>query len=437
MGSNIRFVPLFLLILIMEMATPSRAQENVMPINLEMALSIAGADNLTIKEYQLRQELALADLTKAKEWWLPDLYAGTSFHQLWGNAMNGNGAFFTDVNRQSLWGGVGVNASWDFGNGIFMANAAELKSEAVVFETEAKQNQALLKVIETYYDFLVAQLYTKAYEQLANQAGIIADQIGIQVEAGLLFESELLLAQSNHSHYKVQMMTAKIQESTASAMLLELLNIDASAQLVSTDSVLTPLELEESELDLETSFDPVYEKRPEIKSMDLMLQTLNAQKKTTTTGLLLPTFSVGAYGSYFGAVFSPINPTSALNASLIWKIPTGRLIYGGELKQFDVRIALQENQILQAKAFISGEVMAFRRKAVIVKQQLEIALEGSRLAEKALDQCVQRQQLGTVRPFEILQAQEIYINARLDYLASVSMYNKAQYQLFVALGNNL
>jgi outer membrane protein TolC len=68
---------------------------------------------------------------------------------------------------------------------------------------------------------------------------------------------------------------------------------------------------------------------------------------------------------------------------------------------------------------------------------MAIAREGSRFAEEALSQSIQRQQLGTVRPLEILQAQEIYIRSKLDELKAAGEFNKQQYKLFVAVGNNL
>ena len=71
------------------------------------------------------------------------------------------------------------------------------------------------------------------------------------------------------------------------------------------------------------------------------------------------------------------------------------------------------------------------------KEQTEVALEGSQLGEQALKQSIERQQIGTVRPFEILQAMEIYIKSRLDHLKAVSTYNKALYKIFVAMGNDL
>jgi outer membrane protein TolC len=68
---------------------------------------------------------------------------------------------------------------------------------------------------------------------------------------------------------------------------------------------------------------------------------------------------------------------------------------------------------------------------------MDIAMAGGQFSEQALKQSIQRQQLGIVRPFEILQAQEIYIKSRLDYLKAVSSYNKAQYAYYVAIGNTL
>lgn len=411
-------------------------QAGIQSINLETVLQLGGANNLTIQEYKQRQELALADLAKAKEWWLPDIYAGAMVHHLWGNAMNTDGKIFTDLDRRNFWGGIGLNAIWDFGEGLFKADAAELMAQAAVYQTQAQGNKALLNIIQTYYDFLAAQLYYKAYEQLAAQAETIADQIAIQVEAGLRYESELLLARSSYNHLKVEMLNIRTEYNNKSATLVKLLNLDPAIKLVGTDTVLAPVEKVSTE-NITASFDSAYQDRPELKNMELVLQSLNAEKKTTTTGLLLPELQVGTYGSYFGKISSPIDPTSEINAALIWKIPMGRLTYGGTLKQYNVRIALQENRIAQARTQVNEELISTREQIIAAKEQMEVAQEGSHLSEEALKQSIERQQLGTVRPFEILQVQEVYINARLDYLKAVASYNKAQYAYYVATGHNL
>ncbi len=45
--------------------------------------------------------------------------------------------------------------------------------------------------------------------------------------------------------------------------------------------------------------------------------------------------------------------------------------------------------------------------------------------------------LGVGLPLEVLQAQKALIQARKDYISSIIDYNKAQYKLLVAMGNDL
>src|SRR3990170_1538299 len=202
-------------------------------INLETVLRLGGANNLTIKEYKQRQELAAANLTQSKEWWLPDLYAGIQSHRLGGAVMNGNGNFFLDVSRDNLWMGLGLNATWDFADGIYKVKAERLNARAAEFQTQSKRNHALLEIIDSYFDFLSAQLSAEAYQQLASQADTISRQIEIQVQAGLRYQSELLLSKSNLNHLKVEMLNAMAGYYSQSAKLINLLNLDPAIKLVS------------------------------------------------------------------------------------------------------------------------------------------------------------------------------------------------------------
>ncbi|MEX2231173.1 MAG: TolC family protein [Cyclobacteriaceae bacterium] len=419
-------------------------------IDLETVLRLGGANNLTIKEYKQRQELAIANITQAKEWWLPDVYAGIQAHQLSGAVMNGNGNFFLDVSRENLWMGLGLNATWDFANGIYEVKAERLDARAAEFQTQAKRNDSLLEIIESYFDFLSAQLSTEAYRQLASQADTISRQIEIQVQAGLRYQSELLLSKSNLNHLKVEMLNAMAGYYSQSAKLVNLLNLDPAIKLVSIDSIMSPLTLI-SEPEEDIRFDYTYSKRPDIQEMHFRSKALEMERNATTKGLLFPELSVGTYGSYFGRLNGQVTPmvpaeypetkklypTNEVNVSLMWRIPLGRVFYAGDLKKYDAQLRIQQVQTEQVKAQVNNEIINSLEQLKVAKVQMELALEGSNLAEEALSQSIQRQLLGTVRPFEILQAQEVFIKSRLNYLNAMATYNKQQYRLFVGLGNNL
>jgi len=437
----------FVLFLIVANSNQLTAQDTI-PINLEKVLELGGADNLTIKEYKERQELSLAELTKAKEWWLPEIYAGAQTHQLWGAAMNADGRFFLDVNRQNLWGGLGLNANWDFADGIYSAKSANLRSQASQFLSQAERNQQLLEMINAYYELMTAQLNYNAYQNLVNQSDSIVQQIQIQVEGGLLYESELLLAKSNKNHLQVEMLNAKKDYNNASAALKKLLNIEQNIKLLSADESLLPLHFT---AELEAVEDSVYLNRPEIKANELQFQALEMERKKYTTGLLIPELNIGTYGSYFGRINGNVSPmfpaqypetqqlypTSALNVSLMWKIPLGALTYQGDKKSFDSKMRLNEIEAEQFKVQINEEVANATSDLQLGKEQIEIAKEALDFTTEALNQSIERQKLGTAKPFEVFQAQQFFLQAQLDYLKAVSAYNKAQYALKVAKGENL
>ena len=444
MKNSLKYFVAFLLVA----ATFAVNAQTTLPINLQTVLEMGGANNLTIKEFKAKQELAEANLSKAKEWWLPDVYAGLQTQQLWGAAMNADGRFFLDVNRQNLWGGLGLNANWNFAEGIYKTKSAKLQVQASVYKTQAERNNTLLETIKTYYNLQTAQMKVVAYKNLVAQSDTITQQISIQVDAGLRYQSELLLSKSNQSHLKIEMLNAKTQYNQKSSELVRLLNLESNVKLVIIDSVMVPLNFQQEFLSVN---DSTYKNRPEIKVVDLTIQSLQTERKIITTGLFIPTLSIGTYGSYFGRINGAVSPvfplqypetkqlypTGMLNASLTWKIPLGRLIYKGDLKKFKSQITIQEIKSEQLKGRINEEIANAQQLIIIGKEQIQIAKAGLDLTTEALHQSIERQKLGTVKPFEVFQAQQFFLQSQLDYLIAISKYNKSQFELKAAKGEIL
>jgi outer membrane protein TolC len=268
------------------------------------------------------------------------------------------------------------------------------------------------------------------------------------VDGGLLYQSEVLLAKSNKNHLKVEMLNAKKNFNSASAELKKLLNIEQNVKLVSTDKALLPLEFSEV---FEPTIDSIFLNRPEIKANNLELQALEYQRKKHTTGLLLPELNIDTYGSYFGRIngnVSPITPaevpepkqlypTGALNVSLLWKIPLGELTYNGDKKKYESLIHLKEIEKEQFEVQANEEISNAISDLQAGKEQITIAKEALELTAEAMRQSIERQKMGTAKPFEVFQAQQFYLQAQIDYLNAVSAFNQAQYALKVAKGESL
>lgn len=414
------------------MATQITNAQQPFAINLETVLKLAGANNLTVKEYQLKYQQALANQSKTREWWLPNVYAGYNTHYLNGAAMNADGKIFTGVNRNNLWAGLGIAAEIDFGKGFYQTLAARQKVQSANYFIIAEKNKAVLNAIHNYYDLQAAQLKYIFLKHLAEQSDTISQQIKIKVDIGLGYQSDYLLAQSNFKHINISMLQAKNDWLKVSALLASLLNLENNISLISADTVFAPLQLTAVLKDT-TGF----QKRPEFLGMNAALQSYVTLKKTANQGLLLPKLKMGFDNGSFGAYNAALYNTYQFNASLLWNLPLGRLTYKGDIKQWNAQISLQQNKVAQFKNQYQQEIATATAQVQIANEQIIIAKEALQLASEALYQSTERQKLGTAKPFEVFQVQQYYLQTQLDYINVVSEYNKAQYSLFVASGNNL
>lgn len=420
--------------------------QDMMPINVQSVLELAGANNLTIKEFQHKQEIAHARLTQAGEWWYPQIYTGAKTQQFWGASMNANGTLNTDVSGDNLWLGVGVNATLNFADGIYKTKAAKLNLQAVTYTTQAERNQALLRCVNVYYDMLNEQFKVQAYTDLAAQAKNITDQIDVQVTAGLRYQSELLLAKSNYAHLKLELLNAQSAYRLKSAELVKLLNIPGDVVLHGSESYPVPVEWVNVK---GTQEKPVNDNRVERKAVEATIHALEEQKKTVTTGLYLPQLSVDTSTSYFGSLTGnapsvipgqgskQLYPTSGANIALLWKIPFGRLVSGGDAEYYDAQIKTQYVKALQIEGQIKQEISDALEQVIRGQERIVVAKEGLETTVKALNQSIERQKLGTAKPFEVFQAQQFYLQAKIDYFKTVGEYNKAQFAYKVAKGDIL
>lgn len=404
-------------------------------INVESVLKLAGANNLTVKEYQLRYEQALAEQTRAQEWWLPNLYAGTSTHFLTGAAMNTDGKIFTGVRQNNLWAGLGASAEIDFARGKYDVLAAKQRVKVAAYQSSAERNKAVLQALTTYFDMQADQVKYLFLQQLIKQADTLAQQVKVKVDAGLMYQSEYLMASSNFNHLKVSMLQAKADWQGKGIALARLLNIENPSGMLSADTTLIPLQIVPQQT--VSNYMRNVEKRPEYSGLKEQLNSFYTLRQGAVKGFYKPKLRIGTDNGPFGGFGKTFQNTYQFNASLVWTLPLGLLTYKGDIKRWDAQIKLQQNQVEQFKNEFVQEVTDAGMQLQNTKEQMDVAKEALRSSGEALYQGTERQKLGTAKPFEVFQSQQFYLQAQIDYLNAVASYNKAQYALYVAIGNNL
>ena len=406
-------------------------KDESLPINLETVLRLAGANNLTVKEYELRYSLSLAEQTKAAEWWLPTVYAGYTTHLLNGAAMNTDGKIFTGVKQNNLWAGTGVFATIDFGS-IYRSLAAKQSAQAASYFSKEEKNQAILHAVQAYFDLQAWQMKYLFMQGMVGQADTLSQQIKIKVDAGLLYQSDYLLAQSNYEHMQVSVLQAKVEWQKKSAELAALLNLDNGTTPISADTALVPVSMDEPPPAADG-----YRNRSAFAGLSLQLRSAETLRKTQYAGLLLPTLQVGAGNGAFGAYGTSLYNTWHMNASLLWSLPLASLSTKGDLKKYDAQIRLRQNAIEQFRNQYRKETATALSQAETAKEQMTHARAALKASATALAQGIAREKLGTARPFEVFQSEQFYQQAQAEYVQAVSEYNKAQFALKVAVGGVL
>ncbi len=285
---------------------------------------------------------------------------------------------------------------------------------------QAKKNEAILKAILVFYDLQGKQAEYETLTNLLNYAGRISGQLKIQVDGGQLYRSEYLLAQSNYYNAWVALQQVIKNIHSISAELTEVLNIeDEDILLLSSTNDVEPVELLDKLMVTTELYDSAYLRRPELQYHQNMIEARKLDQKRLTKGLLLPQLNLsltdGSVGPFNGVPNN--NPTEFMNrfentfevnVVVGWSIPLDVLISGGQRKKAVALIQWSQIQQNQQKILIKKEISQALSDYRESKNQLQIAKESSQFAEAALEQSTQRQKLGTAKPFEVFQAQEIY-----------------------------
>ena len=396
-------------------------------MNFDELLSLAGAENKTLNMIASRTALSQAEWAQSRDWWIPDLYAGLHVHQLWGNVLNSDGQIFRDVDRQSFSGAIGLEATFDFHEGAKNNKLSQYLSDQQTLQSTIDRNEFLLDVIRSYYQAIGSNLEAEAYAKLIFQGDSIIEQLDLLVEQGLQYNTDLLLAKSNRENNKISFGKTLQTLDRLTYELKILLNISEESD-VQFVGPLKPISLLNS--------DSAQATLPALALMEKRFDAKQFEYKSAKREAWVPTLHVQGYTSLFGGVFDPLDPTHAINGGLGWNIPLSRLS-GAEMQILEIEKILLSDELDLLKIKADYSVKRIQNDIGLLEQHINSAQSAVTFAKQALDETIIRQNLGLARPFEIEMAEKAFIQSRINYIQGVVSFNIRQYELFVAMGNNL
>jgi outer membrane protein TolC len=424
--------------------SPFPCGTELLPIDLPTALQLVNGNNPTIQLARLRTDEAYARIRQAQVAWLPNLDLAPSYYRHDGELQNSMGLVFgTSKSNVAVTGGPVFDV--DTSVGLFAPLIARQLARAQTAETQATINDTQLRVALAYLDLL------QAYGQLAVNRDILArdEEVLRRAEAAQQAELSKTGADINRARTEYQLrlqerITLKGQVRVASARLARLLLLKPTVALEPAEPSVVPVTLVPDDACIDDLVAKALQYRPEVIRSQSYVDAGRTRWKQSRLRPLLPHLQV-AYtaGGFGGGQDSDINNFKGRGdgtAQAVWQLDN--LGFGNKAANRIRGIEIDEAvaQVVEVKAEVAEEVT---EAAQIARARLEALASGQEAIRQAVEMFRKldlisfgmngpNKQLDSVEPLLAVQA---LAQARFQYLNEVVDYNRAQFQLYRALGS--
>jgi outer membrane protein TolC len=427
------------------------------PINLPTAMKLGNARGLDIELASRRLQAAGAELQRAKVLWLPNLIVGTDYYRHDGQIQDIQGNVF-GTSKQGFSIGGAPYMVFAFADAIFSPLAARQTTRARQAEVQAAANDTLLAVTQAY--FRVQQ----ARGELAGTLDSLrfADDLLRRLDK---LAPELVPALEVH---RTRALAARVRQArfqsennwrTASAELIRVLYLDPTLVV----EPLEPPHLQVSLLPLNEPVDnliPVaLTNRPELAAQQALvqatLQLLRQEKwRPLVPSVLLRGFSTPVVGSlgvtYFGggmnSDMSNFSVRQDWDLQVLWTLQNFGLGNRALIRQRAAENKVALTELFRIQDRVAAEVVQAYSSAQTAEGRIREAEAGLKEAQELVRQDLAalgqtRRQAGPgavtllVRPQEVVASIQFLQQAYADYYSSIADFNRAQFQLYRALGH--
>ena len=425
-------------------ASPSGADVRVLPIDLITALRLADANNPTIALARERINEAYALLRQAQVLFLPNLQTGPAYVRHDGLLQNSSGLVFP-VSKWNFFQGGGAVLSVETSEALFAPLVARRLVEATAAQAQGVANRIQLDAASQYLDLL------QAYGALAINAETVANAERSQEIAGQIEKAGLgkTPADANRIRSEVRLREEERtdlegQAAAVSALLAQTLMLDPTVDLRPADTAIVPITLISATTSLDELTATGLMSRPELAEGRAQIAAALARWRQARTGPFLPRLEVDYIaGEFGGGTHDETQRFGGRGDGLAQAVWTLHNLGAGDVALARARRS-QYNQtnlhLVELEAQVAAEVTAAAKRARARERALDHAQQAVQDAEKAWQQVLNftlQAAFRKVRQFEALElliAERDLDQARRQYLTQVIEYNRAQFQLYWALG---
>jgi outer membrane protein TolC len=446
---------------------PVEETDNSFPINLATALRLADARPLVIAAAQASAWVAEARLQRAQVLWIPQFNIGAVYYR-----HDGYGPDFNRGVNNPAYGGptpggpLSQNLNWFYANGslyesvnltdaIFQPLAARQTLDAQRFDIQTAKNDALLATAKAYFEVHQYRGQYAGSLDVFDRGQKLVKRIE-QLSEDLVPKVEVDRANRMLAGVLQRTVAARERWRISSADLTQVLRLDPTA-------VIVPMEqdhLQVTLIDPARSLDELVAigvaHRPEIASNKSQIRAAEVRVRQEKNRPLLPLVLVtgfqgpggmysqfGAFGTGSGGSLNQWSFRDDVSLQLIWQLEGlgfGNLarIKQQRGEQSDAIVQLFKNQDKVAAEVTSAQarVQSAALRSIQAERQLREAIVNYDGNYEGLAQTTRFENVlyQVYRPQEAVKALETLLESYDRYFSSVAEYNKAQFELYHAIG---
>ena len=433
---------------------PTEPTDRRFPINLATALRLSDARPLMVAAAQAGVWVAEAQLTRAKLLWIPTLNIGFDYIRHDGGGPDFNKGIMTAPSVNFFYGGVGAVGNIPTTDAIFQPLAARQVLNARHLNIQTAKNDALLMTSDAYFQVHQYRgIYAGALYCVERGHELVARITQLSKE--FVPKVEIDRARNMLADLEQQAVSARQEWRVQSANLTQVLRRDPRAVVVPLEHDHAQITLIDPARTLDEMMPIALTNRPELAAHRALVQAVVAQIRAEKARPFLPSILLNGFqtpNEMLQAGLFGLGPNSSLNQWVgrddfsiqpLWQLDAFGL---GNLAR------IKEQRGSQSMAIIEFYRWQDTVAADVTRAQARVQSAAARVvqADRAMRTAIitfngnyeglrQTTRLGNVlvlvnRPQEAVFALQLLKVAFDEFFTTVAEYNRAQFELFHALG---
>ena len=433
---------------------PHETTDLSFPINLATALRLSDARPLIVAAAQASVWIAEAQLTRAKILWVPSVIMGVDYIRHDGGGPDINKGVMTAASVNFFYAGPGLWQYVNLTDVIFEPLAARQVLNSSHWDVQTAKNDALLQTADAY--FLVHQ-YRGTYAgalYCVEKGHDLVDRIATLTRE-LVPAVEVDRARNFLADLEQRAVLARQEWRVTSANLTQLLRLDPRAVVEPLEHDHTQLTLIDPGKTLDELMPIALANRPELGSRRSLVQAAEVRVRREKARPFLPLVMLNGFqsaGMFIQGGLFALGPNSSLNQWVGRDDTTIQVMWQLEGFGFGNLARIKNQRGSESRAIIDLLHTQDRVAADVTRTLARVQSAASRVlqADRALRTGIiafnghlegleQTRRLGNVlvltfRPQEAVYSLDLLSKAFNEYFTTVAEYNRAQFELFHALG---